>query len=217
MYPCSTKTREVLGNPSGRPRDFPRTKPKGNLEGRGKSQERRGWISQYLPSFGGVRTLSHHQFSTGSVSENPSLGTGKDWHLTVLKSIIPCWWWENGCSLFLSLLSLVKRVRAEVRRYIQIKAEWIIFLNGLCEFLFPWLCRDNGCRFVVTASASAGGRPRVITSLLFVLIIAQRPIPSHPMNMYIWKFGLDRIFIKLLASEMHVALPTFSMAVVVVY
>ena len=68
------------------PRDFPRAKPEGNLEGRGKSRGRRGWIShsliisrevmiltlsilpamqgcisQYLPSLGGVRTFSHHQ------------------------------------------------------------------------------------------------------------------------------------------------------------
>ena len=40
------------------PRDFPRAKPEGNLEGRGKSRGRRGWIFQYLPSFGGVRTFS---------------------------------------------------------------------------------------------------------------------------------------------------------------
>ena len=31
------------------PRDFPRAKPEGNLEGRGKSGGPRGWISQYLP------------------------------------------------------------------------------------------------------------------------------------------------------------------------
>ena len=56
------------------PRDFPRAKPEGNLEGRGKSERvegckthgrgksrgRRGWISQYLPSLGGARTFSHH-------------------------------------------------------------------------------------------------------------------------------------------------------------
>ena len=40
------------------PRDFPRAKPEGNLEGRGKSRGRRGWISQYLPRFGGTRTFS---------------------------------------------------------------------------------------------------------------------------------------------------------------
>ena len=44
------------------PRDFPRAKPEGNLEGRGKSGGQRGWISQYLPSFGGARTISQHQF-----------------------------------------------------------------------------------------------------------------------------------------------------------
>ena len=34
--------------------------PKG--EARGKSRGQRGWISQYLPRFGGVRAFSHHQF-----------------------------------------------------------------------------------------------------------------------------------------------------------
>ena len=77
--PCSTKTREVLGNPSPPPsrfssavgfapldpRDFPRASPSGNLLGLG------GCISQYipplgsvriqyLPSLGGARTFSHH-------------------------------------------------------------------------------------------------------------------------------------------------------------
>ena len=32
-----------------------------NLSGLRKSLGRRGWISQYLPSFGGVQTFSHHQ------------------------------------------------------------------------------------------------------------------------------------------------------------
>ena len=44
LYPCSTKTREVLGNPSQRPIDFLRAKPEGNLEGRGKSWGWRGWF-----------------------------------------------------------------------------------------------------------------------------------------------------------------------------
>ena len=45
LYQCSTKTRDGLGNPSPTPkisrdpRDFPRAKPEGNLEGRGKSRE----------------------------------------------------------------------------------------------------------------------------------------------------------------------------------
>ena len=74
LYPCSTKTREVLGNPSPTAARFPEG------EVRGKSWGRRGWISQYLQSFGGVRTFSQHQFfSTGSGSGNPSLWTGKDW------------------------------------------------------------------------------------------------------------------------------------------
>ena len=41
-----------------RPWDFPRAKPVGNLEGQRKSQGRSGLISQYLPSFGGLRTFS---------------------------------------------------------------------------------------------------------------------------------------------------------------
>ena len=61
MYPCSTKTREVLGNPSPTSKRFPETRE--ISRGRGKSQGRRGWISQYLPRFGGARTFSHHQSS----------------------------------------------------------------------------------------------------------------------------------------------------------
>ena len=37
------------------PRDFPQASPSGNLSGLGKSLGRRGWISQYLPRFGGAR------------------------------------------------------------------------------------------------------------------------------------------------------------------
>ena len=64
------------------PRYFPRAKPEGNLEGRWKSLGRRGWISQYLPSFGGVRT------SDILLIINPSTGIDQDREgLTVLKSI----------------------------------------------------------------------------------------------------------------------------------
>ena len=45
--PLPTKTREVLENPSPPSSRFPSTL--------GKSLGRRGWISQYLPSFGGTR------------------------------------------------------------------------------------------------------------------------------------------------------------------
>ena len=77
LYPCSNKTREILGNPSPTPKRFPET-----LEiSRGKSQGRRGWICQYLSSFGGVLTFYHHQ----------RIMKG----LTVLKSILPCCWWKN--------------------------------------------------------------------------------------------------------------------------
>ena len=81
MYPCSTKTREVLGNPSPTPERF----PEGNLKGRGKSRGRRGWIFQYLPSFGRVRTISHNQFFYREWIRK-SFPVGSE-GLTVLKSI----------------------------------------------------------------------------------------------------------------------------------
>ena len=65
LYPCSTKTREVLGNPSRRPRDFLRPEGGGN-----------GFPNN-------SRVLLEHghslNLSVGSGSENPSLWTGKDW------------------------------------------------------------------------------------------------------------------------------------------
>ena len=47
-------------------RDFPRAKPEENLEGRGKSRDRRGWISQYLPSFGGNSFIVNLSTMSGS-------------------------------------------------------------------------------------------------------------------------------------------------------
>ena len=76
------------------PRDFPRAKPEGNLEGRGKSGGQRGWISQYLPSFGGARTISQHQFFYREWIRK-SFPVDRE-GLTVLKSILPCWWWQIG-------------------------------------------------------------------------------------------------------------------------
>ena len=75
------------------PKRFPDTQ---NLEGRGKSRGQRGWISQYLPSFGGGRTFSHHQFFYREWIRK-SFPVDRE-GLTVLKSILPCWWWENGKS-----------------------------------------------------------------------------------------------------------------------
>ena len=69
-----------------RPKDFPR--PERNLEGREKSEGQRGWISQYLPSFGGVRTFSQHQFFYREWIRK-SFPVGRE-GLTVLKSILPC-------------------------------------------------------------------------------------------------------------------------------
>ena len=75
------------------PRDLPRAKPEGNLEGRGKSWGRRGWISQYIPSFGGVRIFSSSSIHLqGWIRKSTPMGREG---LTVLKSILPCWGWEN--------------------------------------------------------------------------------------------------------------------------
>ena len=51
LYLCSIKTLEVLGNPSPMPKRCP--------EGGWTSREQRGWISQYLPSIGGVQIFYH--------------------------------------------------------------------------------------------------------------------------------------------------------------
>ena len=78
------------------PRDFPRperfpkgeARPEGNFEGRGKSRGRRGWISQYLPSFVGVRTFSSLSIHLQGWIRK-SIPVGRE-GLTVLKSILPC-------------------------------------------------------------------------------------------------------------------------------
>ena len=83
MYPHSTKTREVLGNPSPMPKRFPETRGKsrgsreisraeGNIEGGG---DRFPNTSRVLVEHGQSLSIN---FSTGSGSENPSLWTGKD-------------------------------------------------------------------------------------------------------------------------------------------
>ena len=85
LYPCSTKTREVLGNPSPTPERFPETREisrgrspreisrvEGNLEGRGDGFPN---TSRVLVEHGQSLSIN---FSTGSRSENPSLWTGKD-------------------------------------------------------------------------------------------------------------------------------------------
>ena len=101
MYPCSTKTREVLGNLSPTPKRFldlreisrgrsPReiSRVEGNLEGGGDGFPN---TSRVLVEYG---HSPHHQFIYRDGSENPSLWAGKDW-LTVLKAILPCCGWEN--------------------------------------------------------------------------------------------------------------------------
>ena len=67
-------------------------RPKGNLKGRGKSGGQRGWIFQYLPGFDGARTISQHQFFYREWIRK-SFPVDRE-GLTVLKSILPCWWWQ---------------------------------------------------------------------------------------------------------------------------
>ena len=71
------------------PRDFPReiSRVEGNLEGGGDGFPN---TSRVLVEYGHSLIIN---LSTGSGSENPSLDREG---LTVLKSILPCWWWKNG-------------------------------------------------------------------------------------------------------------------------
>ena len=69
LYPCSTKTREVLGNPSPTPERFPETREISRVEGNVHN------TSRVLVEYGHSLIIN---LSTGSGSENPSLWTGKD-------------------------------------------------------------------------------------------------------------------------------------------
>ena len=74
LYPCSTKTMEVLRNNSLVPRDFPRPERLG-VEGYIKGCEVRYWIFRYLLSFGGLQTLSHNQsYPKGWIKKSIPLG-----------------------------------------------------------------------------------------------------------------------------------------------
>ena len=83
LYPCSTKTREVL--------------------------------------VGYGQSLSIN-FSTGSGSENPSL-----W--TVLKSILPCWWWQIAVrsAVHLCCVSVIKFVEQIIQLSLHIIQSTLIF------------------------------------------------------------------------------------------
>ena len=85
LYPCSTKTREVLGNPSPTPERFPEARKisrerspreilrvEGNLEGGGDGFPN---TSRVLVEYGHSLII---KLSAGSGSANPSLQTGKD-------------------------------------------------------------------------------------------------------------------------------------------
>ena len=62
-----------------RPKDFPRPERFPEGEARGKSFGPQGWISQYLPSFGGARTdnLSASIFLQGLDQKIPPCGQGR--------------------------------------------------------------------------------------------------------------------------------------------
>ena len=69
--------------------DLPQALPSENLSDLG----RRGWVSQYLPSFGGVRTFSSSSIHLQGWIRK-SILVGRE-GLTVLKPILPCREWEN--------------------------------------------------------------------------------------------------------------------------
>ena len=94
MYPCSTKTREVLGNPSPTPERFPETREisrgrspreisrvEGNLEGRGD-----GFInnSQVLVEYG---HSIHHQGVHGIIL------LCRQGRIDSINTILPSKWW----------------------------------------------------------------------------------------------------------------------------
>ena len=71
------------------PRDFPMAKPKGNFEVPGKSQGRRGWIYQYLPSFGGVLTFSSSAIRLqGWIRKSIPVGQGRIASLKINPSLL---------------------------------------------------------------------------------------------------------------------------------
>ena len=70
--PFSTKTREVLGNPSPPSSRFPTI-----LE---ISLGRRGWISQYLPHFGGARIQSILQLHGATSAFDALLNFNRNFH-----------------------------------------------------------------------------------------------------------------------------------------
>ena len=127
--PYSTKTWEVLGNPSPTPKRFPETReislwrsPREISRVEGESRGRRGWISQYLPSFGVVRKFSSssiylhsgmdqeiHPFGQGridSVKINPSLLMMREWVVHAGLTVVILFWWP-GFINFSQLLSII--------------------------------------------------------------------------------------------------------------
>ena len=107
MCPCSTKTREVLENPSPRPERYPETqgisrgrsrreilRVEGNPEGGGDG------FPNTSHFFGGVRTFSSSSIHLQGWIRK-SIPVDRE-GLTVLKSTLPCWGWENDkCWLIL--------------------------------------------------------------------------------------------------------------------
>ena len=98
------------------PRDVPRASPSGHLSGLGKSLGRRGCTTQYIPPLGSdVYNTPKVWWSTDILLIiNPStrwirksIPVGRE-GLTVLKSILPCRWWEYGdCYRIFELCKLV--------------------------------------------------------------------------------------------------------------
>ena len=92
LYPCSTKTREVLGNPSPTAERFPETRGK-KFRGSREILRAEGMDFPIRPEF---------WWSTDILSSS-IFPQGVDQKM--LKSILPCWWWENAACI--SLVHLV--------------------------------------------------------------------------------------------------------------
>ena len=156
LYPCSTKTREVMGNPSPTAERFPETREisrgqslreiarvEGNLEGGGEGFP---ITSRVLVEYGHSLSIN---FSTWSGSGNPSLEG-----LTVLKSILPCWCWKNvkGCCVIFSIViatnkfCICRRVSDKESHQNRISCCGLFFLH---QDRFRWEnALETGCRYL---------------------------------------------------------------------
>ena len=89
-------------------------KKEGDFQRSSRASEMDFAILPGIPSFGGERTFSHHQaFPRDWIRKSFLVG----WLvLTVLKSILPGWWWENAIHWNATCLPVMKRFARIARK-----------------------------------------------------------------------------------------------------